>query len=107
MAATHGLKQKRIFECGNRVEIRHSGIAQGFHTLYCHLGRVHVNFGDEVKRGQVIATVGPCPGCVTHLHFEVTANYLRYDPETKVAGCFGDEKAVPTEGRPLTYPVRC
>lgn len=44
----------------------------GFVTLYAHCNRVLVSRGDEIKRGQVIATLGES-GSATgpHLHYEV------------------------------------
>ena len=114
--ATHSPMPKagwRRFHCGNDVRIDHTGIADGFATRYCHLGAVHVHYGDTVRRGQIIANVGTCAAgphiCPYHLHFEVTKprEFARYDPQTKVAGCYGREDVTPTRERPLTYPVKC
>ena len=71
--ATHFTTVNRNpFVCGQTIEIKHTGLARDFATQYCHLGQVHVDFGDTVKRGQVIATVGKCstgpPNCLYALH---------------------------------------
>lgn len=56
---------------GNYVLIEHSN---GTKTRYAHLkiGTITVSVGDEVKQGQIIASMGTS-GCSTgvHLHFEV------------------------------------
>ena len=110
--ATHSIIVKRNrFSCGRTIEIKHNGLAKGFVTQYCHLDQVHVDFGETVKRGQVIATVGKCgtgpPSCPYHLHFGVTENFIRHDPITKIAGCHRDETIELTRERPLIYPVEC
>ena len=112
MKATHSIIVKRArFSCGKTIEIKHNGLAKGFVTQYCHLDQVHVNFGDTVKRGQLIATVGKCgtgpPSCSYHLHFGVTENFIRHDPMTKIGGCRRDETIELTRERPLIYPVKC
>lgn len=114
--ATHSPTPKkgwRRWDCRNEVRIDHTGIADGFATRYCHMGPVHVYYGDAVRRGQVIGNIGLCGPrsrpCGYHLHFEVTRpkEFARYDPQTKVAGCYGREAVTPTRERPLTYPVKC
>ena len=69
---------------GNAVLIDHG---YGMHTKYGHLSRVAVVVGQDVKRGQMIGSVG-ATGRTTgpHLHYEVRINetpvnpsrYLRY-----------------------------
>ena len=105
--ATHSTMRDKRFQCLRNVRIKHTELADGFEIFYCHLGDVLVNFGDTVKRGEVIATIGPCTSCYHHLHFEVTERYIRHDPQAKIAGCFGDETVEPTPAQPLTYPLRC
>ena len=113
--ATHLTMPKKgwgRFDPSNTVGIKHSGIAEGFHTLYAHLERVDVNFGDTVRRGQVLGTIGQCgkgpQECSYHLHFEVREGvFTKHNPEHKIAGCLNREGVTPTRERPLVYPLRC
>ena len=54
---------------GRRIRIRHRF---GFSTVYAHLGTVKVKKGDNVRRGEVIATIG-LSGMTSgpHLHYEI------------------------------------
>jgi len=63
---------------GNTVIIAHG---PRLSTLYAHAHQIFVKAGDEVKRGQVIATVGDT-GLATgpHLHFEVRERGTPVDP---------------------------
>ena len=75
---------KRRWDSGGQIEIMHSARVAGMRTVYRHLGEVYVSFGDTVREGQVIATVGQCstgpPVCDDHLHFETVDNYIRKNP---------------------------
>ncbi len=63
---------------GNLVLIRHDN---GFVTAYAHNSALNVKRGDQVKRGQVIATAGQT-GNVTspQLHFEIRKGASPVDP---------------------------
>jgi murein DD-endopeptidase MepM/ murein hydrolase activator NlpD len=53
----------------------------GFKTTYAHLHTIWTTVGDEVKRGQVIATVGNTGLSVgPHLHYEVHKNGRPVNP---------------------------
>jgi len=64
---------------GKLIIIEH---ADGYQTKYAHISQLKVNKGDEVKQGQIIATVGTT-GNVTgpHLHFEVLKDDENIDPQ--------------------------
>jgi murein DD-endopeptidase MepM/ murein hydrolase activator NlpD len=55
--------------CGNAVRLEHGG---GLSTRYCHMSRMSVDRGQQVRRGQVIGYVGST-GLSTgpHLHYEM------------------------------------
>ena len=103
--------RRKWFHCHHELQIKHTGRTKGISTRYCHLGDLYVNFGDEVKEGQVIATIGQCamgpPQCPDHLHFEVVEDWVRKDPETKIGGCYSKGEEVLTEDRPLYHPLKC
>ncbi|WP_247271055.1 M23 family metallopeptidase [Qipengyuania sp. S6317L1] len=58
--------------CGITVKLRHGG---GLETRYCHMSRMAVRRGQQVRRGQVIGYVGST-GLSTgpHLHYEMYRN---------------------------------
>lgn len=64
---------------GKYVEITHDN---GIVTLYAHMSAVNVSVGDTVNAGDVIGFVGST-GYSTgpHLHFEVSINGEKVDPE--------------------------
>jgi murein DD-endopeptidase MepM/ murein hydrolase activator NlpD/cold shock CspA family protein len=70
---------------GNRVVIRHG--TTGYKTLYGHLSQILVSSG-PVTRGTQIGIIGNtgCPGCGTHLHFNVYYDETLVDPSS----WFGD-----------------
>jgi murein DD-endopeptidase MepM/ murein hydrolase activator NlpD len=63
---------------GNNVIVDHG---QGVMTMYCHLSKVNVAVGQELKTGEVLGLVG-ATGRVTgpHLHWGVSLNNAMVDP---------------------------
>lgn len=64
---------------GKCIVIRHPN---GLETLYGHLSKINVHFGQQVEAGQVIG-LGGSTGNSTgpHLHFECRFMYQTFDPE--------------------------
>ncbi len=69
---------------GKLIVINHT---QGYQTRYAQLGEIQVQRGQQVRRGEVIATVGQSGSPShqeSHLHFEVRSNsklgWLAEDP---------------------------
>jgi murein DD-endopeptidase MepM/ murein hydrolase activator NlpD len=66
--------------CGITVRLRHGG---GLDTRYCHMSRMAVSRGQQVRRGQVIGYVGST-GLSTgpHLHYEMYRNGRHINPSS-------------------------
>jgi murein DD-endopeptidase MepM/ murein hydrolase activator NlpD len=63
---------------GNQIVIDHGF---GYKTMYAHLQSFKVRTGQEVKRGQVIGTVGSTGKSTSpHLHYEVWKNNVPVNP---------------------------
>lgn len=78
------IRTSRYCLTGNAIFLDHG---QGFITAYFHLQRILVKPGDHIKQGKVIGIVGRT-GRVTgpHLHWSVSLNGVRVDPELFLAG---------------------
>ncbi|MEL7519936.1 MAG: M23 family metallopeptidase, partial [Pseudomonadota bacterium] len=72
------LSAGRAGGCGIAVKLRHGG---GLDTRYCHMSRMAVRRGANVRRGQVIGYVGST-GLSTgpHLHYEMYRNGKSINP---------------------------
>lgn len=63
---------------GNTIILGHGN---GVQTLYPHAQSLNVSYGDSVKQGDVIATVGSTGNSTgPHLHFEIRINGEAVDP---------------------------
>lgn len=64
---------------GNHVIIKHG---EEYQTLYASLEELHVEAGQQVKKGMTIGTVGKSiENSNIHLHYEVIKNGKRIDPK--------------------------
>ncbi|MFA5886213.1 MAG: M23 family metallopeptidase [Patescibacteria group bacterium] len=63
---------------GNTIVINHGG---GKKTRYGHASKLFVRVGQEVEKGENIATMGSTGRSTgSHLHFEILINGVRYNP---------------------------
>jgi lipoprotein NlpD len=65
---------------GNIIEIEH---ADGYKTLFGHCQNRLKRVGEDVIRGEVIATVGNTGSITTgpHLHYQISKNGINIDPK--------------------------
>lgn len=104
--------------CGISVLLFHEPF--GRYTLYCHLSEHRVRRGQQVKRGEVIGSVGTTGNAANrpHVHFELCTRACPLghrdddlegteNPTDHLAGCFRPETLYPADRFLLTYPVRC
>ena len=69
---------------GNHVLLQHVG---GLSTVYGHLFRINVAWGQPVKRGDLLGSVGSTGNSTgPHLHFEVRFGGVPVDPEPYLTG---------------------
>jgi murein DD-endopeptidase MepM/ murein hydrolase activator NlpD len=78
---------------GNFVIVQHAG---GYATVYGHMLRQNVTWGQRVQAGDVIGFVGTTGNSSgPHLHFEVRFLATAYDPAPYLDGQPADPAAVP------------
>ena len=72
------------FYSGNIVFVDHG---QGFITSYCHLDKILVTKGQQLQSNEVVGTIGNTGRASgAHLHWSVSLNGVRVDPELFVYG---------------------
>ena len=90
--------------CGNGVIIYHEKFNKS--TVYCHMEKTIVNYGQVIKRGEIIGyigTTGKSMG-IPHSHFEVSLDRFSHasgdventeDPFKYIDGCYDPKKNIP------------
>ena len=91
-AAHQGVETATAKDFGRAVVLNHNG----FSTLYAHLNKIRVKYGETVRQGQRIGDIGSS-GLSTgpHLHFEhVSIMYYKSQevPLTKTLCCSHEKK---------------
>ena len=73
---------KELKGFGNLLLIKHAG---GWTTAYAHADRLLVKRGDQVRRGQTIATIGATGGVTRpQLHFEIRRGSRAVNPKSEL-----------------------
>ena len=79
-AAHQGVVETATYmkDFGRVVVLNHGN---GFSTLYAHLNKIHVKYGETVRQGQRIGDIGSS-GLSTgpHLHFEIRVDHVLRNP---------------------------
>jgi murein DD-endopeptidase MepM/ murein hydrolase activator NlpD len=95
---------------GIRIDLKHHVVGEpSAYTVHGHLQRPILEYGDKVKRGQVIGhigTTGLTSFRYSHVHYEVKIGGP-IDPTKKVVGCFDPMTKYPDDKLILTWPLRC
>jgi len=100
LAVSDGTVNSAIYhhEDGNRIIIQHTPELK---TIYCHLKKMLVSTGQDVKRGEVIAlsgNTGSLTGPDPHLHFQVNRGWGWGSPTNPYSSYWYGGK-----GKPLAY----
>jgi len=75
---------------GNKVVIDHGN---GYKTLYAHLHKIKVKYGQEVKLASIIGEVGNTGGSISpHLHYEVQIDGHVVDPVPYLYSNFSEDE---------------
>lgn len=69
---------------GNYIKIKHDNDIM---TVYCHCESLNVKKGQNIRAGEVIATVGSTGSSTgPHLHFELRIDNISYNPQIALKG---------------------
>ena len=74
------LAEKNLFYTGATLNFDHG---HGVSTLYMHMDEIFVNVGDQIKKGEIVGTIGTS-GRSTGPHLDIRLNWFdtRLDPAT-------------------------
>ncbi|OIO26686.1 hypothetical protein AUJ14_01285, partial [Candidatus Micrarchaeota archaeon CG1_02_55_22] len=100
--------------CGNGVKVNHGRNADGqlIQTAYCHLSRIDVTAGTQIKAGQIVGLSGgslsqpaETRGHSTgpHLHWGLFVNYAAQPLEKYYANCVGASSLPPASASMCKY----